>query len=403
MNSAVPTRLFRADTLHDIASAAVVLRNLPAGRDVLAFSMDKSAEATQSLANKMRIMARSHAWSEVVDISGLPLAPHIKSGAPPRSRLRRLRDITASVSGLRRMLAPAFGLPPEHPSLRALLAKKVDELYLTCFHHADVQALYGIFPSARKIYTPHGFDSLSLTELTFYSRHCSDFLRSGGRSSVERLKAGLFGDDAVLPRRMSVDEAYSFNLPMPWARVQHDLRPHIGRDTMLRFFADLPEAVRDYFEQLARRCGENTPLLLLAPYDPDLEPHSERLTRSIVKLAYAMVQREGASSLLIKPHPRNSEAQVSSVLERIGHASPNTALIAVREHSEFPIEITLAPFLIRSCGSFGSSAMRALKRIYGTTSYCPEQDLIDHYTCLAFSPEDITTWIEDNKQDYTAI
>lgn len=351
-------------------------------------------------------MACVHDWETVVDVSGLPLAPHFVSGTPPTSTLRRLRDTASSVVMLRRRLAPVFGLDPADRALDRLLSTQVDELYLTCFHHPDVQAMYGLFPGARKIYIPHGFDSLHQSELRYYAfPGCG--IGSGAstlkESAVDLVKRALFGREAVLPRRMAVDDAYSFNLPMPWALRQHDLRSSLNRGVMERLFARLPEAVRSYYRRLAGQARERTSLLLLAPYDSDRALQDELQTRAIVRLAGKMTDREGAACLLIKPHPVNSDAQLEAVRSRLAEALPGLRLLVIDEHREYPVEVMLAPFSIRACGAFGSSSLRTLKRVYGTTSYCPEEDLRELYSNPPYDPDMIKTWIEDNREDYIAV
>lgn len=401
-----PLRIFRADTPHDVACAAIVARTLPPGRDVLAFSTDKTGGAPGRFADRMRTMSRVHPWERVVDISGLPLAPYFVPGTPLDSTVDRLRDTARSVGMLRRILAPACGqeIPDRGPGRRAPL--EADALFMTCFHHPDVQAMYGLFPSARKIYIPHGFDSLHGAEVHYYKAPLGlEGLRRPSPKEVlaDLVKGIVFGRDAVLPRRMSIDAAYSFNLPLPGARAQHDLNDSLTKGTMRELFGRLPAEVRSYYESLAGEARERTSLLLLAPYDSDRKAQDELQTQAVVRLAGKMAEHEDSTAILIKPHPVNSDVQVESVRTSLERAFPKLRLLVIREHREYPIEVMLAPFSVRASGAFGSSSMRTLKKIYGTKSYCPEADLRELYSKPPYDPEMIETWIKDNRGEYIAV
>ncbi len=401
-----PLRIFRSDTPHDIACAAIVAGTLPPGRDMLAFSTDKTGGAPGRFAERMRTMARVHPWEKVVDISGLPLAPHFVSGTPPDSTGERLRDIARSVGMLRRMLAPLCGQDFAESGEGSRTPLRADELYLTCYHHPDVQAMYGLFPAARKIYIPHGFDSLHQAEIHYYRTPLG--IDGGPRRPLrdafaDFVKGRLFGRDSVLPRRMTVDAAYSFNLALPGAGAQYDLSPRLNAETMRDLFGRLPDDVRSYYEGLAGQVRERTALLLLAPYDSDRAAQDELQTQALVRLAGKMTAREGSASVLIKPHPVNSDAQVESVRAGLAQAFPELRLLVIGEHREYPIEVMLAPFSIRACGAFGSSSMRTLKKVYGTQSYCPESDLRELYSKPPYDPKMIETWIADNRGDYIAV
>jgi hypothetical protein len=388
-----PTRLFRVDTPHDIASVVFVTRDLPPGRDVLAISTDKTRGDREQYAKSLRTIAALHAWSEIVDVSGLPLARHFLSEERSISRRQRLRDTIESARRLRRQLAQ--------------VVEQVDELYLTVLMHPDVLMLYGLLPEARKVYYPHGFDCLHRLEIHLYAKLFS----TGGphrppwrTALLDRAKKLIFGTDAVIPRRIAIDEAYSFNLALPWAKVNHDLRSRLNRESMQALFSRLPKAIRISLEGLARQCQDTTTLLLLPPRDHDFSFTLEQQANVVAELAQRVVTREGSNTLLLKPHPRNSEQQVETIVSRISEILPQTPTVLMREHHEYPVEVVLSPFSVKSCAALGSTSLRTLKRIYGTRSYCAEQAMLELY---AREHETILNrykvWIEDNREDYIAI
>lgn len=360
---------------------------------MLLISTDKTGGNREQYARSLRAIAGVRPWGDIIDVSGLPLVGHFMGGKPSASRRQRLRDTIESARVLRRKVAQAV----EH----------VDELFLTALMHPDVLLLYGLLPGARKIYFPHGFDCVHATEIHVYARLFSEESQcppSWRTALLERTKRLAFGMDAVIPSRIAIDEAYSFNLALPWASVNHDLGPQLNRESMRRLFSQLPEPIRTSHERLARQCQDRTMLLLLTPHDPDLGFSYQRQAEAVADLARRVVDIECSRSLLVKPHPRNSEQQVEAVMKRVSAALPETRTIVVREHHEYPVEIVLSPFPIRACASLGSTSLRTLKRIFGTTSYCAERAMLELFAAESeHTLRKVKVWIEDNRKDYVAV
>lgn len=401
-----PTRLFRVDTPHDVACAAVVASTLPPGRDILVYSTDKSSGAPKEFGARVLGMSRVHPWSAVVDISGLPLAKHLLAPGLQGGRWRRLMDTVEAPGFLATRLADALGLQSSGPRTVERVASAVDELYVTCLHHPDVQVFCGFLSEAKLCYSPHGFDSLHGTETHHYSPLCGP--RAGMdvpalRRIVERAKVTVFGSASVLPRRLEVARAYSFNLPMPWARENVDLSGALGRGLMTDFFSRLPPEVRAAYEGLAARCGSDAVLILLPPHDKDPRLPHARQVEVVAGLARSLSERVRSDTFLLKPHPLNSVEEVDTMRRAVERELPRASVELVRQFGEYPIEVVFAPFAIRSVGGVDSSSMRTLKKIYGTTSYCPEQALLALYEGMPTNLDSIRRWVEDNRPHYTAV
>ncbi|HVE12300.1 MAG TPA: hypothetical protein VNI01_02795 [Elusimicrobiota bacterium] len=388
----MPTRLFRADTPHDVVCATIVAESLPAGRNLLAFSTDKTSSDPAPFGARLREVAQMHPWASIVDVSGLPITPRPGSNTALLSWSETARAIADSTRMLRRVLAEP-------------LADRVDELYLTCLHHPDVQLMYDLFPSARKIAYPHGLDSVNATEIhlqtPFFAprRGLSRWRRAAG----DLARRAAWGRDALLPRDLRLDAAYSFNLPVPWAAAQHDLSPLLTRQTMRDVFARLAAPVRAYFEDLARGSGGPAALLLLPPFDHDRDALNDAQAAAVADFARRLVERVRPAALVVKPHPREDAARLESVLKRLFPSPPGIPLVIAREHHAYPIEVVLSPFDVSVCGAFGSGSLRTLRRIYGAKSYCPEKALLDLYKDEPSFLTTIRVWIEDNRREYTAI
>jgi hypothetical protein len=128
------------------------------------------------------------------------------------------------------------------------------------------------------------------------------------------------------------------------------------------------------------------------------------LADSFGALARTVAEIEAPGSLLLKPHPRNSQEQVEAIVERVAKAVPDVPRFVMRRHSELPIEILLGEFSIASCAALGSSSLRTLKRIYGTRSYCGEQALLAlHSSEPETTLRKIRVWVEDHRSEYRAV
>jgi hypothetical protein len=148
-------RLFRADTPHDVASACLVAGLSPT-RDYLAISADYSAADPSEYLQVMRAMARAHPWIDIIDISKLPINEPDRT-LPRPGRRNRYAAMRESFDMLHTTIA-------SHIQPAA-----IDELFLTCLNHADIQLLTQVLPAAILSHYPHGLGSLHEVENAVYA------------------------------------------------------------------------------------------------------------------------------------------------------------------------------------------------------------------------------------------
>lgn len=398
------SRLFRADTPHDVACAAIVAASLPPGRNVVAFLADKAETSLERLRACLEAMALTYRWDAVVDLTGVfPLGSAWRGGL--WRRWRRVRSQVKGVQAARRRLAPAFGLDPSVPSLAIDLSGQVDELYLTCLHHPDVRMMAVIAPKARISYFPHGFDSLHSAEAAYYAPFA--YVRGGADNEATPLlsdwwKRALLGQDAVPVRRVGVETAFSFTRPAPWAASNVDLSHVLTPDTMQNLFLRLPEQVRAYFRAKAEECPRDVGLLLLTPsYMGDTYPYALEI-EGFLRLAEALEQG-GAQYLVAKPHPLTTEQHTERTLAALHAAGLRSKIVVLQEHREYPVEIISTPFALAGCGGIGTSSLRTLRTLYGIQAFCPEQLLYRLYEGNSSKLRAVNLWIEDHRGQYTPI
>jgi hypothetical protein len=384
-------------------SAGIVASSLPSGRNLLAISVDKTSAALDEYRECLYSMSKSFPWDDVIDLSGLPIVALTRETRPP-SRLRRLRSTLESMRLLRRQLATGLGLDPGSPHLRVEVDAAVNELYLTCFHHPDVRALAGLLPSSRKAYYPHGLGCLAAVEAEQYEPYCRGPAPQGRWPRwADLAKRALLGPDAVIPRGIHVDVAYSFHLPAPWAKSQAGLRSALGRPLMNQVFACLPEEVQTYCRSLAEWCNEGAVLLTLtsadiwATFRPDLEAQCLR------ELLSAVVAEERLSRILLKPHPLSSEGRVARLADELRRGLPEVETLVVSQFRHYPVEVMVAPFARLVHVSLGSSATWSLKAIYGFRPYCSEELILKLFSNDAPSLHLMKMWLDGMRGEFVDV
>jgi hypothetical protein len=380
--------------------SVLVCNMLPPGESVLAYCTDKSTGDIDSLRDCLLHLARLHSWHAVIDISGLPINQHSMGRAPRRSRRSVLRDTLRTSEMLRERLADAFDV--NGGSVDDRLDAAVDELYVTCVYHPDVQMLMRVLPRARKFYYPHGFGGLSPSELRYYE----PFLRGGrrgphslGKDLIRRL---LWGPDAVPLRTATLDGAYSFDLTMPWARQQFSLSQLESEAVMKDLFGRLPDEVRAYFGKLADSCSGRPGLLLIAgkgSIDPDGE---ETEIEAHVHVARSMVMRHHLTSMLVKPHPMGSSDWTERIIARVRAELPDVGLTTIEHFHHYSIEIVLVPFSILCAGTVLSTTLRNIAKIYGVPCYCPESRLLAVWG-RSSRAEVAAEWVAQSRVHYIAV
>lgn len=394
------TRLFHADSSSDVVCASLVANQLPSGNDILCVSTGKAHSNPQEYLDALRGLTGLHDWQTVVDMSGLSIQRRAMSTILCSSvveRWYRLQDTRRDLQNVRRLIAPLCGLERDSSSLSNRLNQKIDELYITCLHHPDNQALYRIFPRARKIYFPHTLDSLVGVEIDYYA----PYLKCGQVSLSDRIKRLIWGADAVPLRQLNIDAAYSFNLPLPTAKEQHQIRHLLSRFTMSQLFARLPIDVQNYYRDLARCCNEDAALLLLTAGNYGVDK-SEEMELYVSSVDY-LIKHTSAKEILVKPHPLSSPDWVEEVLVYLRSRANGADILMVREHFFYPIEIILAPFHIKSCAGIGSTSLRSLHKIHGLQSYCPENRMLHMLRNNAPMQTVFKQWAADFSHDYIAI
>jgi hypothetical protein len=394
------TRLFRAHSPPDVVCAGLVANTLPPGKDILVICTDKVHGDPGAYLKTLRALSQIHRWSALVDISGIALNRPQDVGRSVAGRLRRVVDTVRSMHELRQRLAPALGIDPGQKALSEAVADGLDELYVACLTHPDIQALYQLFPASKKSIYPHTFDSLGREECADYEALCSPGARGNlPWSTVVRdcLKSSLVGSDACPQRFLELDTAYSFNAPLCWAKSQVSLRSLVNRDTMEDLYRYLPGDVRRYHDDLAERYRRGTGLLLLSPEDfykdMDLEGY--------VIMARRLVH-EGARALLVKPHPRSGKEYIHRIMNRLDDEVQDVALVLLDGYYDYPIEITLAPFTLMGCAALVSTTIATLSSYYRVPVYCPRDWLLRAFAGDPRKRQIIDNWLIEYEGRYVA-
>lgn len=402
-----PTRVFRAGSAPDLICAALTAAELAPGSDVLAYSLDKSQADMEDYRQCFLGLVGLHDWKAVVDISGPSMVAHWREMHSIADRWRRIQETRRSFDQLRRWLAPAFELDPGLPNLRAGIGRAVQEVYMTCPHHSDVQAFCKVFSDAATCYFPHTFDSLTQVEISYLAPWCDPARNERSFRVLDFVKGGVFGADVVPVRHIAIDRAYTFNNSLPWAAQSIKLGSVLTPARMAELFARFPADVKAYYQTLASQCAGIVGVLLLNPdiFTPDEHPY-DREAEGYVLLAGRLLEA-GAESILVKPHTRSSQSWAARVIDRVRQAYPNARMVSVDRYYSYPIEVTLSCFRPTACGGIGSTCLRTLRNIYGITSYCPESLL------LSLAPtnpakyreyhEAVKTWVNEYRNDYVSV
>ena len=395
-------RIFRVQTAHDAACAALVANTLAPGVDLLLMSTDKAYGPPVPQTAAIRSLASTHTWDAVVDVSGLPMGTHWL-GRDGFRRLFRAPETRASVRECRRRLALPLGISPEDPKLASLLDAKIHEIYLNCLHHVDIQMLYRVAPSARKVYLPHGFDCLQEGEIHYYSPHLVATKPSERERIIDATKRTVLGVDSVPVRQVTLDHAITFNLDAPWVQTTH-MGDYVSPEAMSRLFSALDPNVREYFTAARAKAGDGVGLLLLPP--ANLLP-TERLGRELdiyAETATHLAANTAGTGLVVKPHPRASARWTNQIIEHVQRAGPALKLTALADHSAHPIEVVASVLDMAACAGFGSSSLRTLSRLYDIPAYCPQSAVDDQ---LQSSPRELAAWrawsSADHGPNYVAI
>jgi hypothetical protein len=398
----LPKRLFRVETPFDVWAAALVADLLPGGRDVLVVSSDHVRANRDEYVECLRQMARLHAWSGFVDVSGLPMNVEQDQAPPALARLAMVRQRMASARALRERLSSAIGVDKAQEDGSLGPSHAFDEVYFSCIAHPDHQLLYRLFPDASKNLLPHNPDNLSKHELTYYGR----FFGSGSKQPIaaralDALKRVVWGLDAVPPRSFPLDSAFFFRCPAPWATRNVSLSSGRTLDTFGRTFDRLGEAVRSYYRQLALEAGPRACLLALSA-----EATAPNETLRVQLDAYRalvehMIAADGANVVVIKPHPTSAKEWVGSVVSAL--AGVAAQLKVVDRYGHYPTELVMHPFKLLAAGVLFSTSVWSLNQIYGVRCYCPEDAIRALWSNTPLRRQVIGEWIEEYRPFYTPI
>jgi hypothetical protein len=284
--------------------------------------------------------------------------------------------------------------------LPEVLTDNLDELYVACLTHPDIQALFRLFPRSKKNIYPHTLDSLGKEECADYEALCSPLARGSlpWRTALrDQLKSLLVGSDACPQRFLELDTAYSFNSPLCWAKSQVSLKTLVNRSTMEALYQCLPADVRQYHDDLADRFRRGSGLLLLSPEDFYQDVDFEGYVVMARWLA-----RAGARTLLVKPHPRSGKEYIRRIMHRLQDEIHDVGLVLLDRYYYYPIEITLAPFTLTSCAALVSTTIATLSSFYGVPVYCPKDWLLRTFAGNPIKRNIINNWLIEYEGRYAA-
>ena len=170
------------------------------GRDFLVISADKTGGSAGEYLEVMRSLANAHRWAAIVDVSGLEINWD-EWLTPDRglSRFRRYAAMRDSFETLGRAVT-------EYVSPDA-----VDELFVTCLDHPDVQLLAQLMPRADVCYLPHGLGSIHGAENSACVRQTAkrSLPRRSCRLVVSSIKRPIWGVAATPPLPFEIAEGLS--------------------------------------------------------------------------------------------------------------------------------------------------------------------------------------------------
>ena len=357
------------------------------------------------LRDTLLTLARIHPWAAVCDVSGMPINRHTMGGLNGSSGWRRALDRRASLRQLRSTLAAAVGLEKHDPRLPELLASRVDEFYLTCPHHADVQAMYKVLSASRRYYYPHSLGSPARHELELYAP-LLDGSTTTLRYRMQDYALGVvLGQDAVPVRHMALDGSYFSSRPTPWGREHHSIRAWETRSQLANIAARFPADVQRYYRSIVEACGKRAGVLLLAGGDEFADSNLRRLEiGAYIATVRAMVARDHVTGVLVKPHPmRSSAAGLSSVMSRLREEFGVLDLHAVEEYGNYPIELALAPADIQCAGALVSSSLPNIGKIFDVSCYLPVERLRALWTAAGRRDDILEAWLDEHRPTYTSV
>lgn len=354
-------RLFRADTPHDVAAACLVASQTR-GEDYLAISADKAFGEIDEYRLVMRAIARAHDWADIVDITGLPIARHDWLIPYARStRVQRYRDMRRSL----RML---------HATItRHLSPKAVDELFLTCLDHPDIQLFTQVMPHAAVSHVPHGLGCIVDSENSTYVKWTSkpSMPRRVRYFTVSAMKRAVWGKAATPPLAFRIKHAYSFNRVPAFGQHRHHMPDLVTPNTLRRLFDVLPADIRRvYMSDVENKPGEKAALLLLLPPDDaDSNYPNGQVVGRLTNLTGLLVDKHQVSGIIVKPHPRGSEHWTRRVTEAMQVAFDQGSITIIDKYPSVPIEIVAGVMNLAAAVGVSSTSLQTLARFYDISTY----------------------------------
>jgi hypothetical protein len=314
----------------------------------------------------MRAMARAHhQWVGIIDISDLPISAHWLRADVGSPRLARYRDMRRSFDLLR--AAIARHVPPE----------TVDDVFVTCLDHPDIQVFLQTVPTALISYLPHGLGSIHDLENEIGVRWTTSpsLARRVRHALTGMLKRPIWGKAATPPLFFEIKASYTFNRCPAFGCERYDLAFLMTTDTMARLFAALPASIRRVYESTGNASNdEPAGLLLLAPSEKGGREYPyEREVSGFAHIASQLVARHALNRIVIKPHPRNSQRWALRVADAVRHKLPQTEVTVITEYSGIPVEIAAGAMNVAAAAGIGSTAVQTLARIYRIPTYSSDR------------------------------
>jgi hypothetical protein len=343
-----------------VAVACLVADTLPPGLDVLAINTGGSPQPRESQLRTFRAMACAHDWHAIVDVS-----TPVERGVYPHAegRLAEIRETRRLVRETRATIADAFAV-----------AGTLDELYLTVPTTETNAPTLAAFPDALRVYFPHTFVSLHPREAARYPDGLRGSAGVRGRA-LDLTKRMVWGRDAVPVRDRSIDVAITFWSEAPWAHENRRL-DLVDRAAMERLFAALPADAAGAWRDVAARCGARPAAVLLTDWSP-LQPAGqiEIERQGYARMARHMVEQEGATGIIAKPHPRMAADRIDEAV-RVMTAVTDVPVEPLTDYRGLPIEVLAAGAGVVAAGGLLSTALVVLPRVFGTKTIYPREAVL---------------------------
>lgn len=377
-------RIFRSDTAHDILSAILIAQRLPEGENYLAFSTDYSDKSSE-MSDCMNYVAHLYEWKKVFDISDLPINNFWQNNT--KGRFSRIKSAVESAKMLKKRFSDD-------------LIGQIDEIYINCLHHSDVQIFCGLFPKAKINFYPHGFDSLHQNEIQYYQKHITnDEKKSLKRIVADTGKQILFGKDSITPNFFKIETVYTFNEKFPNLENQTDLSEVLNYENVRDLYENLQSNVKSYFEDLRTKCSQETLLLLLyvsdyyPTYPADLE------LDGYIKLINRIEKKKKFKTVLIKPHPLNKPEWLLKVKKYLETNLPEKQFVFIEKYRYLPIEFIASAFDFTICTGLGSSSIRTIQKIYKVPTYFTGDLLTRLFYNHPYHLKASEVWAEDMRKN----